>query len=59
MLPRDLRAALKLSQGEFVSSVLPAELLSAIIAQRTREIEFVENSPDRNAAESNLYFRYI
>ncbi len=59
MLPRDLRSALKLSQGEFVSSVLPAELLSAIIAQRTREIEFVENSPDRTAAESNLYFRYI
>lgn len=59
MLPRDLRSAINLSQSGFVSSVLPAELLSAFTAQRTREIEFVENSPDRTSAESDLYFMYM
>ena len=59
MLPRDLRSAIELSQSEFISSVLPAELLNAFTAQRMREIEFVENSPDRTSAESDLYFMYI
>ena len=59
MLPRDLRSAIALSQSEFISSVLPAELLNAFTAQRMREIEFVENSPDRTSAESDLYFMYI
>ena len=59
MLPRDLRSALNLLASPFVGSVLPAELLAGIIAQRLREIEFVENALDRDAAENDLYFQYI
>lgn len=59
MLPRDLRSALNLLASPFVGSVLPAELLAGISAQRLREIEFVENALDRDAAENDLYFQYI
>lgn len=59
MLPRDLRSALALLQGPFAGSVLPAELLAGLSAQRGREIEFVENALDRDAAENDLYFLYI
>ena len=59
MLPRDLRSALNLLASPFVGRVLPAELLAGISAQRLREIEFVENALDRDAAENDLYFQYI